>query len=366
MRFSSHAPDRFLIFTIGSLLLIGLFMLASASPIISYTKFHHPYHFLFHQITFGLLPGIFLFFIGYKTDYHFWRKISFFFLLLTIFLLGAVFIPGIGASFGRARSWIKLGNFSFQPSELVKLSLIFYLSAILSKTEKKIKDIKYGLLPFLLLIGLIFFLLYSQPDLGTLSIIIATSLIIYFVSGGKLTHILGIILSGLLVVSFLLKKSSYQMMRIKVFLNPDAYPKLSYHLRQALLSIGSGGLFGLGLGESRGKFAYVPEAYSDSIFSVIAEELGFFFSLFLVFLFVFFALRGLRIAKRSPDKFGQLLAVGIVSWITVQAFVNIMSMINLVPMTGVPLPLISYGGSALAVSLFALGILLNLSKYTRE
>jgi len=360
-----HQPDYTLIIVMIMIVGVGLILLWSASAVISYQKFQDSYYYLKHQILFGLIPGVILLFLCSKINYNFFRKISFILFLGTIILLLLVFVPEIGYSCGKTRSWLKLGGISFQPSELLKIALIIYLAAFFEKQGKKIKSFSQGFLPFIFILGIVALLLIMQPDIGTLGIVILIALVIYFVAGAKIGHLFLIILAGALGLFLLIKTASYRMERFMVFLNPSVDPQgIGYHINQALIGIGSGGMFGVGLGHSRQKFAYLPEVYGDSIFAIIAEELGFILTVGLIILFVALAIRGFKIAKNAPDKFSQLVAVGITSWIIFQTFINIMAMIGLIPLTGLPLPFISYGGSALAVLLASMGILINISKQT--
>lgn len=364
----SHVPDYVLISVILFLVLFGLLMLLSASSVLSYEKFQNTYHFFSHQFIFGLIPGLLLFYLCSKIDFKIWKKFAFFMLLISIFLLVIVLIPGIGEDYGKAaRSWISIFGFSLQPSEVVKLTFLIYLASWLDgKGLKKIKDFHGGLMPFVILISIIVFLMLLQPDLGTLSIIFLISLISFYVGGGHVKHILMII--GIAGIFFLgaIKFASYRMSRFIAFFNPGADPQgIGYHLNQALIAVGSGGLFGVGLGHSRQKYGYLPEVAGDSIFPIMAEELGFFISVIYVVLIFILVYRGFMIAKNSKTYYGRILAVGISSWIGFQSFLNIGSMLGLVPMTGVPLPFISYGGTAMIMTLAAMGILVNISKHTR-
>ncbi|NTV41477.1 MAG: cell division protein FtsW [Candidatus Moranbacteria bacterium] len=256
--------------------------------------------------------------------------------------------------------------FSFQHSEMSKLAIILYLAAWFeSKGQQKIKDVFEGLLPFLGIMGLIGFLIIKQPDMGTLGVVVLTSFSVFFVSGAKLKHLFSMGILGSFLLWLLIKLEPYRFDRISAFLEPGADPKgIGYQISQALLAIGSGGFWGLGLGHSRQKFNYLPEPVGDSIFAVIGEELGFIGAIFLIILFVTLAFRGLRIAKNAPDIFGKLIATGVTMWIILQAFINIGANIALVPLTGIPLPFISYGGTSLVFLMAAVGILLNISKFT--
>ena len=363
---NSHRPDYFLMILIGILVVFGLIVLSSASVVMSYQKFNDNYYMLKHQIIYGLLPGLFLFFLTLKINYRKWEKISLILLVFNVLLLIAVYLPGIGESFDKAKSWIKIGVIVFQPSELIKLTLILYLAAWLGKREDNIKTLEHGLIPFLGIVGLITGLVILQPDLGTASIIVFISLVIYFLAKAPKRDIIFLFLIVLIGGFLAIKMAPYRFSRIEMFLNPGLDPQgKGYQINQAFLAIGSGGIFGRGLGLSTQKFQYLPEPAGDSVFAIMAEELGFIFSAALVTLFFLLAQRGFKIAKRCDDNFGKLTAYGITSLFVFQAFINICTMVGLMPLTGVPLPFISYGGSALMTFLAGAGILLNISKYTR-
>jgi cell division protein FtsW len=261
---------------------------------------------------------------------------------------------------------VQIGQISFQPSEVMKLSIILYLAAWLSNKDKtRAADFFEGVVPFLVIISIVSFLIIQQPDTGTLGLIILISLSIFFASGANLFHIGALFLSGLVFLALLIKMAPYRMQRFLVFINPEYDPRgVGYQITQALLAIGSGGIFGVGLGQSRQKFNYLPEPVTDSIFAILGEEFGLIGMVVVVFLFLFVARRGLAIALHAPDQFGRLVAVGIVSWIIFQAFINMSAISGLIPLTGIPLPFISYGGTSLAVLLAAVGILLNISKHS--
>ncbi len=365
---TTHAPDYTLITITLILVLFGLLMLMSASSVVSYQKFKSSYYLFWHQILSGFLPGIIIFWICSKIDFKVWKKFAFFMLIFSILLLLAVFIPGLGASFGKARSWINIFGFSVQPAEIVKLTFLIYLASWLdSKGAEKIRDIHHGLMPFLIILGLISGLMLLQPDLGTLSIIFIISLVSFYIGGGNIKHIISII-GGAAVVSFIaIKVAPYRLARLMVFMNPSTDPQgVGYHLNQALIAVGSGRWFGVGLGHSRQKYGYLPEVAGDSIFPIIAEELGFILcAIYIVLIFVL-VYHGLIVAKKSKTYYGRVLATGIIVWIGFQSFINITSMIGLLPMTGVPLPFLSYGGTAMIMNLAAMGILVNISRYTRS
>jgi len=359
-------PDKTLLFTVLALLAFGLVMISSAGVIYSQTRFGDGYYFFKHQLLYGVFPGFFVLYFFQKIDYRFWKKFAVPFFLISVIFLMFVFVPGVGSKVYGASRWIQLGPFSFQPSEMAKLAIIIYLAAWFEgKGQQKIKDVFEGLLPFLGIMGLIGFLIIKQPDMGTLGVIILTSFAMFFVSGARLKHLFSMGLFGTFALWVLIKLEPYRFDRISAFLDPSADPKgIGYQISQALLAVGSGGLLGLGLGHSRQKFNYLPEPVGDSIFAVIGEELGLIGGIFLIALFVTLALRGLKIAKNAPDVFGRLVATGITMWIILQAFINISANIALVPLTGIPLPFISYGGTSIVFLMAAVGILLNISKFS--
>jgi cell division protein FtsW len=357
--------NKNLLFVIFALLTFGLAMIASAGIAYSHSRFGDSYYFFKHQLLYGVLPGLIVLYIVQKIDYNFWKKIAFPLFILSIFFLILVFVPGIGSRIYGASRWLQLGPFSFQPSEMLKLSIIIYLAAWLESRSEKVKDFYEGLLPFLAVVGVVSFLLEKQPDMGTLGVIIFISMAIFFVSGAKLSHLFAIFISGFVALGLLIKFESYRMDRFLVFLHPELDPRgIGYQINQALLAIGSGGIFGVGLGHSMQKFNYLPEPVGDSIFAIIGEELGLIGIFVLVGLFVSVAIIGLRIAKNAPDRFSQLAAVGITSWIIFQAFVNISAISGIIPLTGIPLPFISYGGTSLVFLMAGIGVLLNISKQT--
>lgn len=336
--------------------LLGLLFIFEASSVSAARLFSDKYHFIKEQaIWFGL--GIVLMTLASFFDYHRYYKLALPVIVATIFLLVGVFIPGLGIRALGAHRWLNLGFFTIQPAEAVKLALVIYLSAWFAYKEKS------RLLAFLILVGMVMGLVVAEPDLGTAIVICITAIILYFLSGAPLWHFGILIPLVSLATGILAIVSPYRLKRLITFLNPDVDPLgVSYHIRQILLALGSGGFFGLGLGKSRQKFEYLPEAITDSIFAIIGEELGFLGATVLVLFFFFIIYRGVKIALHAPDRFGQLLGFGITSWIGIQAIINLGAMVALIPLTGVPLPFVSYGGSSLVVSLIGIGILLNISR----
>jgi len=358
--------DKILLITVFILLVFGLVMISSAGIVYSKTRFGSEYFFFKRQLQ-GVAIGIAALFIVQGVNYHFWKKVSLPFFILSLILLILVFIPGFGTKIYGASRWLQLGSVSFQPSEVLKLAIIIYLAAWLESRKEKIKDFFDGLIPFIAIIAIVSFLLVKQPDMGTLGVIIMIAISIFFVSGSKISHLAFMGGAGLLTFWVLIKMESYRMDRLLVFLRPELDPRgIGYQINQALLAIGSGGIFGRGLGHSLQKFNYLPEPVGDSIFAIIGEELGLFGELILILLFLTFAWRGFKIAKNAPDVFSKLLATGIVSWIFFQAFINISAISGLIPLTGIPLPFISYGGTSITFLLIGIGILLNISKQSNQ
>ncbi len=348
--------DLLLLFTIIFLSLFGLLIIYDASSFIAFRDFGDKFHYLKEQSIWLLLGfGILSFFSFF--DYHKFYILSLPLILVAILLLILVFIPGIGVSFLGARRWIDLGFFLVQPAEFVKLALVIYLSAWFSKKEKG------RLLAFLLLMGLVFSLVLLEPDMGTAGIILVSGLVVYFLSGGSILTFLFLIPLISIIGFILIKISPYRSARLATFLNPNqAIETSSYHVRQILIALGMGGATGVGIGNSLQKYAYLPENTTDSIFAIIAEEFGFIGSAFLIFVLMFLVWRGFLIAQRAKDNFGKLLAGGIITFLSVQMIINLGAQTMLLPLTGVPLPFISYGGSALIIDLAAIGILLNISR----
>ncbi|MDP2812557.1 MAG: putative peptidoglycan glycosyltransferase FtsW [bacterium] len=357
-----HQADMTLLIVVACLIFFGLIFLSSASSNLAFYKFGDTYKLLKQQIVHGLLPGLVLFYFALRLDYHIYKRFIYFFLALSFLLLILVFLTNFGAGFGTANSWIVIGGLAFQPSELVKLLLIVFLAIWFDKIGEQIRN-KKTVIFFLVILALISLLLIKQPDLGTLVIIILVALAMFYVAGARLLHLGSILLAAFLAFIALVITAPYRMNRVRTWFNPNLDPQgIGWQIQQSLIAIGSGGWFGTGLGSSKQK-SYLPQPANDSIFAVIAEEIGFVFSL--LFLFLFFALlkKGFQIAKNADDNFGKLLAIGISVWLGLQVFINIAGMIQLAPLTGVPLPFVSLGGTNLVVSLISVGILANISRH---
>lgn len=350
--------DISLLISVIILTFFGLFMIYDASSFVAFRDFGDKYHYLKDQsawIMFGF--GTLAFFSVF--DYHKLYSLALPILLVALVLLTMVFVPGIGVNLMGAHRWIDTKVFVLQPAEFVKLALAIYLSAWFSSREK-------GRLPaFLLLIGLVLGLVMLEPDMGTTAVILAEALVVYFFSGAKVLYFSLIVpLIGFLGFLFI-KFSPYRTKRLETFLNIDSsLESSSYHAKQILIAFGSGGLMGVGLGNSLQKYAYLPESTTDSIFAIIAEELGFIGAVALILFFIFIIFRCFRIAVNAKDNFGKLLSGGIATFLAVQTIINLAAQTALVPLTGIPLPFISYGGSSLIIDLAAIGILLNISKQT--
>ena len=369
MRKSTGSIDFVYFGIVASIIIFGLIMLTSASAPSGYAQFSDSYYFIKHQLIFGFIPGVGAMLMFSRIPYTFWKKHAWNLLILSIILLVLVFIPGLSAGIGTAHSWISIGGyFSLQPSEVAKLTFLFYLAAWLGqRSGHGVRDVNSGLLPFVLILGSVLTLLILQPDVGTMSIIAAMSLVVYFVAGAPISYVLGFVLAGISGLGLLISLAPYRAARFTTFLHPELDPQgIGYHINQALLAIGSGGIFGFGYGHSRQKFQYLPEVATDSIIAIIGEELGMITVYLVLFVFLAFVWRSIEIAKDAPDTFAKLVVVGVTAWISIQAIVNIGSMVALMPITGVPLPFISYGGTALAVSMAAVGVVLNISRYSKS
>lgn len=360
-------PDAWLIIAVFALVVWGLVSVYSASVVISLERFGNPYHYLIQQAI-ALFVGLAVWFGVQQIDYHFWKRYSVWFLILTLFLLILVVLPlPFAPTIGGAKRWLYFGPLNFQASELAKIFFVVYLSAWLSSRKEQVQNFFLGVIPYWLVVGVVGFLIILEPDLGTATIFLGIGLVLFFAAGARWSHFGLILLVGILAVLILSFSSPYRMHRLLAFINPENDPLgIGYHARNISIAVGSGGLWGLGFGQSRQKYFYLPEAHTDSIFAVIAEELGFLRASFMIFIFAFLIWRGWIVAKKAPDDFGRYLALSIVSWFALQALVNLGGMIGILPLTGVPLPFVSYGGTSLVISLIAVGILLNISRQRRE
>lgn len=355
--------DYWLSLIIFGLIVFGLIMIYSVSKYYSLqmTNEQTDKYYLVKQMRFVGL-GIITWIIFQSIDYHFWQKKSPLMFFATIVLLLLPFLP-FGHGGGVGARWVNLGITTFQPSELAKLTLILYLAGWFASKKDDPKQIEKMFVPFIVLIFSIALLMLLQKDLGTLSVIIAIASFMFVIAGAPIYQLFAGGGLGAFLVWLAIKIEPYRMERLTTFLNPgDAALGSGYHIRNALIAIGSGGLLGLGFGQSKQKYLYLPEAHTDSIFAIICEELGFLRAGIILLAFAFIALRGYRIARNAPDTFARLVATGITTWILVQTLINIGAMLSVLPLTGVPLPFISYGGTSLVILLAAVGILVNISK----
>lgn len=349
--------------TVALLCLFGIIALSSAGSAVGFQRFGDSYIFVKRQLL-SLLIGVGLMVVMMNIDYKLLRKFALPLLGLSILLLLLVFFPGIGANLQGGSRWITIGGMVFQPSELVKLTFIIYLAAWLETQSAKSKKLsREQLFQFAAIVGVVSLLIIAQPDMGTMSVVAIVSFVVFFVSGAELKQLGWLLGIGAGLFLLLIKIEPYRAQRLSVFLNPSADAQgIGYHIQQSLIAIGSGGLFGVGLGKSLQKFNYLPEPQSDSIFAVIAEELGLIVAVLLVATFVYLFIQGLRVAQKAPDTFSRLLVIGIMTTIVLQAFMNIAALSSLMPLTGIPLPFISYGGTSLIFSLAGIGVVCNVAK----
>ncbi len=354
--------DKGLFIAVIAIILFGIIMIYSASSIWAEYRYHDAFKFVKSQSIFFIL-GILAMLILSKIDYHIYEKHANKILIGCLILLILVLIPGIGSIRNGSRSWFGIGGLGIQPSEFAKVGLIIYVSKYLARNNRIIKDIKKGVLPLLLIIGLFFALIMLEPDFGTAMVIVLTLVVMIFISGVKLSFFIKIGLLGLVGIVGLIIMAPYRMMRIISFLNPWSDPLGSgYQIIQSLYAIGPGGLLGQGFLQSRQKQFYLPEPQTDFIFSIISEEFGFIGILIVTSFFAFILYRIIKISLKTNNLFAKYLSFGLGIGIIIQALLNIAVVIGLIPVTGVTLPFLSYGGSSLLVSMASIGIILNISK----
>lgn len=354
----------------------GMLFLATTSALTSLRQFGTTNYYIKHQLLFGLVPGIILAVIAYKFPLERLKKIAPILLGFNLLLMLLVFVPFIGSKFYGAHRWLSIGKITFQPSEILKITSVLYLAAWISskfskngakewilKAKKSYYNLIWVFLPFIAFLSVISIILKIQPDISTMGIIGLTLIFLYFASGTPFWHTLLAISAGVAGLFFLIMTKSYRFDRWLIFLNPGMDPLgKGQQLNQSLIAIGSGGFFGKGLGMSVQKFGFLPQAMTDSIFAILAEETGIFGGLVLAGLFILFCQMGFKIAKAADDKFAKLTAIGVTFWIVFQALVNISSVVGIFPLSGIPLPFFSYGGSHLITELIGVGLLLNISK----
>ena len=359
--------DKIFLIIIIILVVIGVIMFTSASLGILARNEAKFYGVIFNQFIFGLCGGIIALFLGLRIPYKFWREYSLPIFIASIIATALVFVPGIGSSHGGASRWINIFGNSVQPVEFLKIGFIIYFSAWLSWAKGRVRDVRFSILPLLVLLGVIAFVLLKQPDTKSLILITITAISMLFVSGTPWKYILGLLVGSIIAFVILVSFKPYLMERVQTFINPSQNGSgSSYQLQQSLIAVGSGGLFGRGLGQSIQKFNYLPEPQGDSIFAVIGEELGFLGCTILICLYIAFAFQGYKIAIHAPDPFSKLFIIGTITMITAQSFMNMASITGVFPLTGVPLVFISHGGTSLLLSLGLMGVILNISKFQKK
>ncbi len=366
VRLKKKSPDFVLFLTVLSLLSLGVVMVFSASEYSTLINYNDSFYFFKRQVLWALIGLATMFFM---INYDYWRLKKHIrpILLIAFLMLVLVLIPGIGKEVNGARRWIDLGPLSFAPAELVKLCIIIFTAYGLARQKDKIKQFTAGVLPHLSVALLAALMILFQPDLGTAISLTGIVFLMIFAAGARLTHLGGIAAAGIAAVVLAIFLEPYRMKRFLAFLDPWADPQGSgFHIIQGLYAIGSGGLFGLGLGQSRQKFLYLPENHTDFIFAIIGEELGFIGASLVILLFVLFIWRGMKVAVTAQDPFASLLAAGVTAWIGVQAIINIGVVTGSLPVTGIPLPFISFGGNSMLFTMAGVGILLNISRFSEN
>lgn len=359
--------DKFFLTIVILLLFIGIAMFFSASLGVLAKNEKTFYSILFSQLAQGLGLGLLGMFICLKINYKFWRNYSFLIFIGSILLTAAVFIPHVGWSHGGAQRWIQLGPISFQPVEFLKFGFVVYFAAWLSWVKNRVQDIRFGILPFGIMLAIIAFVLFKQPDTKSFILITITGISMLFVSSVPIKYILGAGIGVSILLGTLVYFTPYLQNRVKTFIDPSNDAQgASYQIQQSMIALGSGGLLGRGFGQSVQKFSYLPEPQGDSIFAVLGEEFGFVGTFAIIFLYVLFLMRGFHIANRTPDLFSGLLVYGIVILITMQSFMHIASVTGVFPLTGVPLVFMSQGGTSLMIYLASIGIVLNISKFSAK
>jgi len=358
--------DKIFLLSFFALLIFGFVVFISASLGIYAQNNAKFTSIIFNQVFFGLFLGLIACLITSKINYKYWNKFSFYIFLFSVLATLLVFIPDVGVNHGGATRWIYIGSLSFQPLEFLKIGFIIYLAAWMSGMKDKVTTIKYGLLPLIILLGIVGAILLKQPDMDSFLIITFVGLAMYIIGGGRWRYVFLLLSIGLIGITALIFMRPYLLDRVQTFLNPAANPLTSgYQIQQSLIAVGSGEIFGRGLGQSIQKFKFLPESIGDAIFPIAAEELGFIGSIIIIFLFIFFMSRGLKVGSLAPDVFSRLLVSGIVILITVQSFVNIGAMTGVLPLSGSPLIFFSQGGTALFFTLAEIGMIINISKFRK-
>lgn len=359
--------DRTLLSIILLLVIGGFFIFSSASLGLLAREGARFSSVAFSQIVFGILGGGIAMFLTSQIFYRNWRKYAFYIFIATVILTLCVFVPGLGMEHGGAQRWIRLGSFTFQPAEVLKIGFIIYMATWLSGTQKVINTFKQGTLPFIGITAIVGLVMLIQPDTDTFLIMGISAVAMFVTAGGSWRDVALMAFAGVALLALLAFTRPYIMDRFMTFIDPSLDPQGSgYQIQQSLIAVGSGGITGRGFGQSIQKFEYLPEPIGDSIFAIYSEEFGFIGSSLLILLLAFFTFRGYKIASHATDLFGMLLVVGFMTLIVTQAFLNIAAMLSLAPLMGLPLPFISHGGTALLATLASVGIVLNVSKYQKK
>jgi cell division protein FtsW len=359
--------DRPFLITVIILVVLGFFIFTSASlGLLAREGGARFSSVAFSQFFLGIFLGAIALIITLRVKYTFWRKYAFYIFIASAFITLLVFVPGLGREFSGAQRWLDFGFITFQPAEMLKIGFVIYFAAWLTNAKDKLHIIGHGIIPFIILLAITGGILLSQPDTGTFLVILTTGIAMFIAAGARWRDIFALGAISSAGFTFLAYFQPYIKERIITFINPANDTLGSgWQIKQSLIAIGSGEIFGRGFGQSVQKFQYLPEPVGDSIFAVAAEEFGFIGSIIILTLFLFLAFRGLKIASKAPDNFSGLIVVGIVILIVSQSFINIGAMLGVMPLTGLPLLFISHGGSALLFALAEVGIVLNISKFRK-
>lgn len=345
----------------AALTVIGFVVVYSSSFVRALVDFGDPYHFLVRQMVWAAAGAVALIIMA-RTDYRRLRPLAVPIMGLTIVLL--VVVLAIGVKGGGAQRWIGVGELTIQPAEFAKIAVIIYLAAWLASKGDEVRSFEHGLLPFVMIIGSVSVLILLQPNLGTTLIILIITVTMFWVAGASVGQMLALGTTGFVTLAFLATAAGYRADRLTAFFSAEADPQGNgFQTLQALIALGNGGIHGLGLGASRAKFFYIPESHTDGVFAIVGEELGLIATIPIIALYMLLMFRGFQVARRARDEFGQLIATGITTWITIQALLNIGGITRTVPLTGVPLPFLSYGSNALASVLIAMGLLISISRF---
>ena len=357
--------DTTLFIAVMALLSIGVVMVYSSSSIVAMKRYNDGYYFLKRQLLFASV-GVFIMLAVSRIDYRIYQRFAYLLLGVALISLVLVLIPHVGAEIAGTRRWFRVGGFTVQPAEFMKLVMVIYMAHSLSKKGERVKAFSVGIVPHIMVLGFTLLLMMLQPDFGTSMAIAVVVFIMLYTAGARLTHLISLMLLSLPAIYLLVFRVAYRRRRVMAFLNPwDDPQNVGFQIVQSFLAFGSGGTFGTGLGDGRQKMFYLPESFTDFIFSNIAEETGLIGVIIIITLFVTVIFRGLKMSFKMSDPFGRYLALGLTSVIGLQAFINMAVVMGLLPTKGLPLPFISYGGSSIVATLIGVGILLNISSHEK-